>query len=92
MRHQWVAGGGPLENRKVISARRPVEPVFRRDFRNAVTASNRSNARPCRARAAIGSVRDVSIPFAGRWHLRVDALATDFERITLEDEFDVPAR
>jgi copper transport protein len=23
------------------------------------------------------SVRDVRIPFAGRWHLRVDALATD---------------
>jgi len=38
------------------------------------------------------SVRNVPIPFAGRWHLRVDALATDFERITLEDEFDVPAR
>jgi copper transport protein len=37
-------------------------------------------------------VRDVAIPFAGRWHLRVDALATDFERIALEDEFDVPAR
>ena len=38
------------------------------------------------------SVRDVPIPFAGRWHLRVDALVTDFERIALEDEFGVPAR
>lgn len=38
------------------------------------------------------SVRDVPIPFAGRWHLRIDALVTDFERITLEDDFDVPAR
>jgi copper transport protein len=38
------------------------------------------------------SVRDVPIRFAGRRHLRVDALATDFERITLEDEFDAPAR
>ena len=38
------------------------------------------------------SVRDVAIPFAGRWHLRIDALVTDFERITLEDDFDVPAR
>jgi copper transport protein len=38
------------------------------------------------------SVRDVPIPFAGRWHLRVDALVTDFERIKLEDEFEVPAR
>ena len=36
-------------------------------------------------------VRDVPIPVAGRWHLRIDALVTDFERITLEDEFDVPA-
>jgi copper transport protein len=35
---------------------------------------------------------DVPIPFAGRWHLRVDALVTDFEKITLEDEFEVPAR
>ena len=38
------------------------------------------------------SVRDVPIPFAGRWHLRIDALVTDFEKITLEDDFDVPAR
>jgi copper transport protein len=38
------------------------------------------------------SVRDVAIPFAGRWHLRIDALVTDFEKITLEDDFDVPAR
>lgn len=38
------------------------------------------------------SVRDVAIPFAGRWHLRIDALVTDFDRITLEDDFDVPGR
>jgi len=38
------------------------------------------------------SVRDVAIPFAGRWHLRIDALVTDFERITLEDDFAVPER
>ena len=38
------------------------------------------------------SVRDVPLPFAGRWHLRIDALVTDFEKITLEGEFDVPAR
>jgi len=38
------------------------------------------------------SVRDVPIPFAGRWHLRMDALVTDFERIALEHEFGVPAR
>ena len=38
------------------------------------------------------SVRDVPIPFAGRGHLRVDALVIDFQKITLEDEFEVPAR
>jgi copper transport protein len=38
------------------------------------------------------SVRGVAIPFAGRWHLRIDALVTDFEKITLEDDFDVPSR
>jgi copper transport protein len=52
---------------------------------------------PLERRAVLGadgywSVRDVPIPFAGRWHVRVDALVTDFEKITLADEFDVPAR
>ena len=52
---------------------------------------------PFERKAALGAdgywhVRDVAIPFAGRWHLRIDALVTDFEKITLEDDFDVPAR
>ncbi len=34
-------------------------------------------------------VRKVELPFAGRWHLRIDALVTDFEKITLEDELEV---
>jgi copper transport protein len=34
-------------------------------------------------------VRDVALPVAGRWHMRIDALVTDFEKITLEDDFDV---
>ncbi|RZN04633.1 copper-binding protein [Bradyrhizobium genosp. SA-3] len=34
-------------------------------------------------------VRKVELPFAGRWHVRIDALVTDFERITLEDELEV---
>jgi copper transport protein len=38
------------------------------------------------------SVRDVPISAAGRWHMRIEALVTDFEKITLEDDFDVPAR
>jgi copper transport protein len=37
-------------------------------------------------------VRDVPMAAAGRWHLRVDALVTDFEKITLEDDFDVAPR
>jgi copper transport protein len=46
------------------------------------------------ARDADGSwiVRGVPIPFAGRWRVRVDALVTDFEKLTLEDDLDVPAR
>ena len=38
------------------------------------------------------SVRDVPLPFAGRWQLRIDALVTDFEKVTLGGEFEVPAR
>lgn len=36
-------------------------------------------------------VRKVELPFAGRWHIRIDALVSDFEQITLEDELDVTA-
>jgi copper transport protein len=36
-------------------------------------------------------VGGVPIPHPGHWHLRIDAL-TDFQKITLEDDFDVPAR
>jgi copper transport protein len=51
---------------------------------------------PLARKATLGSdgywaVRDVPMPFAGRWHLRIDAL-TAFQKITLEDDFDVPAR
>jgi len=34
-------------------------------------------------------VRNVELPFAGRWHVRIDALATDFEKVTLEDDLEV---
>ena len=52
---------------------------------------------PLERRALLGAdgywhVRDVPLPLAGRWHLRIDALVTDFEKITLEDDFDVPRR
>jgi copper transport protein len=40
----------------------------------------------------IWTIRDVPIPFPGLWRVRVDALVTDFEKVTLEEELDVPAR
>jgi copper transport protein len=36
-------------------------------------------------------VRDVPLPYAGRWHLRIEALVTDFAKVTLEDDLNVPA-
>lgn len=35
-------------------------------------------------------VPDVAIPYPALWHVRIDAL-TDRQKITLEDDFDVPA-
>jgi copper transport protein len=37
-------------------------------------------------------VRRVELPFAGRWHVRIDVLVTDFEKVTLEDELEVAPR
>jgi len=34
-------------------------------------------------------VRNVPLPFSGRWHMRIDALVTDFQKVTLEDDFDL---
>jgi copper transport protein len=34
-------------------------------------------------------VDNVPLAVPGRWHIRIDALVTDFEKITLEDDFDV---
>ncbi len=34
-------------------------------------------------------VRKVELPLPGRWHLRIDALVSDFEKVTLEDELEV---
>jgi copper transport protein len=31
----------------------------------------------------------VRAPLSGRWHVRVDILISDFEKITIEDEFDL---
>jgi copper transport protein len=37
-------------------------------------------------------VKDVTLPYPGRWHLRIEALVTDFKKVTLEDDFYLPAR
>ena len=34
-------------------------------------------------------VRGVTLPLPGRWHMRIDALVTDFQRVRLEDDFEV---
>ena len=52
---------------------------------------------PLERKASLGPdgywhVGGVPVPYPGRWHLRIDALITDFQQITLEDDFDVPAR
>jgi len=50
---------------------------------------------PLQRKASLGAdgywhVGDVPIPVSGRWHMRIDAL-TDFQNITLEDDFEIPA-
>jgi copper transport protein len=52
---------------------------------------------PLERKATLGAdgywyLRDLPLPLPGRWHLRVDALVSDFQNITMEDEFDVRAR
>ena len=37
-------------------------------------------------------VHGVPVPYPGRWHIRIEALITDFEKISLEDDFEMPAR
>jgi copper transport protein len=37
-------------------------------------------------------VNKVPLAIPGRWHMRIDALVTDFEKITLEDDLDVAAQ
>ncbi len=52
---------------------------------------------PLERKATLGAdgywhVRDVPIPYPGRWHVRIDVLTTVSDKITLEDELNVPAR
>jgi copper transport protein len=34
-------------------------------------------------------LRSVPLPQPGRWHMQIDALVTDFQKVTLEDDFEV---
>jgi copper transport protein len=50
---------------------------------------------PLERKATLGAdgywhVAEVPIPQAGRWHVRVEAV-TAFQKIALEDDFEVPA-
>jgi copper transport protein len=38
------------------------------------------------------SAGSVPVPYPGRWHIRIDALVTDFEKISLEGGFEMPTR
>jgi copper transport protein len=45
-------------------------------------------------RATLGAdgywhVRGVPLPLSGRWHMRIEALVSDFEKVTPEDQFEV---
>ena len=49
---------------------------------------------PMERRALLGSdgywhVRGVALPLPGRWRMQIDALVTDFQKITLQDELQV---
>jgi copper transport protein len=49
---------------------------------------------PMERSAALGPdgywhVRKVPLPVPGRWHMQIDALVTDFKKVTLEDDFEV---
>jgi copper transport protein len=41
---------------------------------------------------AFWRVNNVPLSVPGRWHIRIDALVTDFEKLSLEDDFDVSER
>jgi copper transport protein len=50
---------------------------------------------PIERAATLGSdgywhVGDVPLPYPGHWHMRIEALVTDFQKVALEDELDIP--
>jgi copper transport protein len=52
---------------------------------------------PLERKATLGAdgnwyVSSVPVPFSGRWHLRIEGLVSDFRKVVVEDDFEVPAR
>jgi copper transport protein len=50
---------------------------------------------PIERAAQVGSdgywhVGGVPLPYPGHWHIRIEALVTDFQKVALEDELDIP--
>jgi copper transport protein len=50
---------------------------------------------PIERAATLGSdgywhVAGVPLPYPGHWHMRIEALVTDFKKVALEDELDIP--
>jgi copper transport protein len=43
-----------------------------------------------RTKSGLWAVDDLVVPVPGRWHLRIDALVSDFKKITLEDTIQIP--
>lgn len=68
----------------------PLEP---RDVRLTLAQSARGIApfmrRAVRLADGNWAVRDVVVPFAGRWQVTVDAYVTDFQLVTLDGELEV---
>ena len=53
-------------------------------------ARHRADRAQCHAGAGrLLARRGVPLPQPGRWHMQIDALVTDFEKVTLEDDFEV---
>jgi hypothetical protein len=97
-RWRRVLGGGLLPLAAMgWRADTPLLPVLHRFSRLAVPVVAMLVLTGLTLAATLGAdgywhVRKVPIPYPGRWHMRIDALVSDFKKVTLEDEFDVAAR
>jgi copper transport protein len=70
--------GAPLEPKEVAIA-----------FSNPAAGIEPLERRAARAGRSVWRVDDLVIPVPGRWLVRVDALVSDFDKLTLQAEIDV---